>query len=241
MVNNIPIYFDRWALAPARGLQFFYIMKTYVYIDGLNLYYSLKRVHAHKWLDLKNLTTVYLPPAHYQIKAIKYFTSRVHNTSEDPRKANRQDIYFRALRTIPKLKIICGNLKKRQVKGRACYYKEGKYREGTKLVTISKWEEKESDVNMATYIVGPAYKYDYDLAVLISNDTDLITPLQYVKKELKKKVGVISPRRKIHNLLIGATHFQKRITPKALRQSLFPEKMKDQTGSFFCPEKWKPQ
>ncbi len=215
-------------------------MKTHIYIDGLNLYYSLRKIHSHKWLDLKKLTTAYLPPNRYQINGIKYFTSRVHSTPEDPLKDTRQDIYLRALRTIPELEIICGHLKKRQSKGRLCYYKNGKYREG-KLITVSKWEEKESDVNMATYIVGDAYKYDYDLAVLISNDTDLITPLRYVKEELKKKVGIISPRRKIHNLLTNVTHFQNSITPKVLKQSLFPENLKDNTGPFFCPPKWKPQ
>ena len=115
--------------------------------------------------------------------------------------------------------------------------KTGNIIEGTELVTISKWEEKESDVNIATHIVADAPQYD--CAVLISNDTDLKTPLRYVKEELGKSVGIISPRRNIHIELRDVSHFQKRISNKVLEQCQFPEKMKDAKGEFFCPPKWK--
>ena len=73
----------------------------------------------------------------------------------------------------------------------------------------------------------------------MSNDTDLKTPLKYVKKKLQKQVGIISPRRNIHIELINICDFRKAVTNKVLKQCQFPEKMKDAKGKLFCPPKWK--
>ena len=146
---------------------------------------------------------------------------------------------MRALKTLPKLEIIFGQFKKRQVKGLKCYQENGEYKEGKELTVISKWEEKESDVNIATHIVADAFKNEFECAVLISNDTDLKTPLKYIKENFKKQIGIISPRRNIHIELKNASHFQKRISNKTLEQCQFPETMKDAKGDFFCPPKWR--
>ncbi|MCZ0933526.1 MAG: NYN domain-containing protein, partial [Oligoflexia bacterium] len=125
------------------------------------------------------------------------------------------------------------------VAGLKCHYENGEYKEGKEIGVISKWEEKESDVNIAVHIVSDAFKDEFDSGVLVSNDTDLKTPLRYVKENLKKSVGIISPRRNIHIELRNASHFQKRISNKVLEQCQFPETMKDARGEFFCPPKWK--
>ena len=121
--------------------------------------------------------------------------------------------------------------------GLHCYYENGNYVESRNLITISKWEEKESDVNIATHIIADAPQLD--CIVLISNDTDLKTPLKYVKENFKKNVGIISPRRNVHIELKEASHFQKRISNRVLEQCQFPERMKDEKGEFFCPPKWR--
>ena len=210
--------------------------KTIIYIDGFNLYYRLKDT-PYKWLNLKKLSEFYLHPKQNNIIEIKYFTALVKRNSNNNTNIIKQNIYLRAIRTIPNLNIIFGQFKKRHMTGLKCHYKNGRYIEGSQLVTISKWEEKESDVNIATYIVADASQYD--CAVLVSNDTDLKTPLKYVKENLKKSIGIISPRREIHKELLDASNFQKRISNEALKQCQFPEKMKDDKGSFFCPPKWK--
>ena len=210
--------------------------KTIIYIDGFNLYYRLKYT-TFKWLDLRKLSEFYLHPQEHKIQAIKYFTARVQSSKKDPLKDTRQDIYLRAVKTISNLEIIYGQFKKRQMTGLRLHYEDGQYIESNELVTISKWEEKESDVNIATHLVADAPRYD--CAVLISNDTDLKTPLKYLKEELGKNVGVVSPRRNIHIELRNVSHFQKRISNKVLEKCQFSEKMKDATGEFFCPPKWK--
>ena len=178
-----------------------------------------------------------MSPDQHKIVTIKYFTALVKGKAEDHSNISRQHRYLRAVNTILNIEIIFGQFKKRQVTGLKCHYEDGQYIEGNELVTISKWEEKESDVNIATHIVADASQYD--CAVLISNDTDLKTPLKYVKENFKKRIGIISPRRNIHIELRDASHFQKRISNKVLEQCQFPDKMKDAKGEFFCPPKWK--
>ena len=210
--------------------------KTIVYIDGFNLYYRIKHT-AYKWLNLQKLSQSYLDLKQHQIIKIKYFTAKVKRKPIDSSNVIRQNIYLRALQTLPDLEIIFGQFKKRQVRGILCDFEDRKYLKKDS-VRVSKWEEKESDVNIASHIISDAYENEYDCAVLMSNDTDLKTPLKYVKKKLKKQVGIISPRRNIHIELINSCNFRKAITNKVLERCQFPDKMRDTRGEFFCPTKW---
>jgi hypothetical protein len=81
-------------------------MRTIVYVDGLNLYYGCLKGTPFKWLDLAALCSRLLPG--HDIRAIKYFTTRVDNRMGDSHKSTRQDTYFRALRTLPSIQIILG-------------------------------------------------------------------------------------------------------------------------------------
>ena len=212
--------------------------KTIVYIDGFNLYYRLKNT-PYKWLNLQKLSEFYLSPKRHRIVKIKYFTAPVKEKSKDPSNTIRQNIYLRAIKTLSNLEIIFGQFKKRQVRGVLLHYRNGKYVEGDELGAISKWEEKESDVNLATHLIEDGYDDQYECAVLISNDTDLKMPLLRVKRKLKKLVGVISPHKWVHIDLQKSVRFHKIISNKVLGQCQFPEKMKDEKGEFFCPPKWK--
>ena len=212
--------------------------KTIVYIDGFNLYYRLKNTH-YKWLNLQKLSEFYLSPKQHRIVKIKYFTASVKEKSKDPSNTIRQNVYLRAIKTLPNLEIIFGQFKKRQVRGVLLHYRNGKYVEGDELGAISKWEEKESDVNLATHLIEDGYDDQYECAVLISNDTDLKTPLSRIKRKLKKTVGVISPYKRTHIDLQKFSHFHKIVSIAALKKCQFPEKMKDAKGEFFCPPRWK--
>ena len=54
-------------------------------------------------------------------------------------------------------------------------------------------EEKGSDVNLAAYILNDAWKGLFDVAVVITNDTDLVVPIEIVTKELNRPVYVVCP------------------------------------------------
>ena len=209
---------------------------TIVYIDGFNLYYRLKYIPRCKWLDLKRLCDLCLETSKHKITKIKYFTALVKENLNDPSNVIRQQVFLRALSTIPNLDIVYGQFKKRQVKGRLFNNNKGIRNE---IVTVEKWEEKETDVNIATHLIEDAYlnKKEYKCAVLLSNDTDLKTPLLRVKKT-KKLVGVISPYKTVHTDLIRSSHFRKVISDSILQNCQFPKEMQDSTGKFFCSTKW---
>ena len=119
-------------------------MKTIIYIDGFNLYYRLKNT-PYKWLNLQQLCQTYLNCKQHNIIKIKYFTALVKGKSKDHSNIHRQHRYLQALKTISNLEIIFGQFKKRQMTGIRLYYEKGRYVESDEIVTINKWEEKESE------------------------------------------------------------------------------------------------
>ena len=211
--------------------------KTIIYIDGFNLYYRLKKP-PYKWLNLHKVCQYYLNPQQYSIVQLKYFTAKVKRRLKDSSNITRQQLYLRALQTLPNIKIIFGQFKEREVRGALCDPKERK-KLNKNFVEVRKWEEKESDVNIATHIVADAHQNACDCAVLVSNDTDLKSPLKYVKENLEKEIGLISPRKYIHADLIKVSDFQERLTNKVLEQCQFSNTLKDSNGEFFCPPKWR--
>lgn len=81
-------------------------MKTFIYVDGFNLYYRALKHTTFKWLDVDSLCRMLLPKA--SIERINYYTARVTARPHDPDQPSRQNIYWRALSTIPHLTIIEG-------------------------------------------------------------------------------------------------------------------------------------
>ena len=82
-------------------------MKTYVYVDGFNLYYGAVKDTPYKWLDINKLSQLLLPK--HSIARIKYFTARVSGRPSDPDQPTRQQLFLRALRTLSNLEIIYGH------------------------------------------------------------------------------------------------------------------------------------
>ena len=81
-------------------------MDTHVYIDGFNLYYGLLRSSPFKWLNLEAFCDQLLPKN--DIKKISYFTARVTARPHDPGQPLRQQMYLRALATLPRVEVHFG-------------------------------------------------------------------------------------------------------------------------------------
>jgi uncharacterized LabA/DUF88 family protein len=103
--------------------------------------------------------------------------------------------------------------------------------------TVLKTEEKGSDVNLATHLVHDAHLDRFDLAVIISNDSDLLEAVRIVKG-LGKKVGVLNPHKHPSRALLREATFMKPIRQGPLSASQFPDYLKDATGSFHKPVGW---
>jgi uncharacterized LabA/DUF88 family protein len=208
-------------------------MRTIVYIDGFNLYYGAVKHTPYKWLDVLTLCRYLLPKN--QIVQIKYFTALVSARANDPDQPNRQQLFLRALRTLPNLEIIYGHFLEHVVSMRRANPIPG----GPNYVEVIKTEEKGSDVNIAAHLVNDGHKRRYEVAVLISNDSDLVEPVKIVRNELKFPVGVLNPIPTMpsHELRKYAT-FVKPIRQGVLAASQFPSTLKDVNGTFYKPPSW---
>jgi hypothetical protein len=206
-------------------------MKANVYVDGFNFYYGAVKGTPYKWLDLDALCRLLLPSD--TIHRIKYFTAPVHPRSKDPDQRLRQETYFRALRTIPNLEIILGTFLTHEVTMPSAE-QPGKY------ARVIKTEEKGSDVNIATHLLMDGFRNDYELAIVVSNDSDLLMPIQVVMNELKKPVGILMPARQGHpsQVLSAQATFVKQIRERVLAKCLFPAAMQDVSGPFNKPVAW---
>lgn len=208
-------------------------MKTIVYIDAFNLYYGALRKTPFRWLDLAKLCQFMLPPN--QIQQIKYFTALVKPRPQNPDKPIRQQMYLRALGTLPNVSIILGHYLSHYVMMPLA----NPPTQGPKYVKVIKTEEKGSDVNLATHLLSDGYEGKYDIAVVISNDSDLAGPIEIVTTRLKKTVGVLNPHdhHPSRELIKHATFF-KRIRATVLPKCQFPETLTDTHGVFHKPTKW---
>ncbi len=162
--------------------------RTRVYIDGFNLYYAAydrAGLGRWKWLNLWRLCEQALP--RNRLEAVRYFSARVSATPSDPGKPVRQDAYLRALETIPGLTIHWGQfvINEKHLK------LVNPPKRGDKRAHVYVAEEKGSDVNLASYLLLDAFKDAYDVAVIVSNDSDLREPVRIVREELGKTVGVL--------------------------------------------------
>lgn len=203
-----------------------------VYVDGFNLYHRSLKKSPYRWLNLK-LLFKNLKFEDGTLVHLKYFTSKV-----SPRPGNldihiRQNFYLRALATIPECSIHFGQFKKRQVKGALL---DGHGRPG-RIVTVEKFEEKGSDVNIANHMLVDGFLDRYDSAILISNDSDLAGTLDLIKEHIKKPVGLAITGELTIDLKKRAT-FTRKITDEILLASQFDETITDSKGSFHRPKKW---
>lgn len=207
-------------------------MRTFVYIDGFNLYYGVLKGTSYKWLNLDALCRRYLDTSKNNILKIKYFTSLVKARPHDPDQTNRQQILLRALRTIPHIEIIYGHF--------LSHVQKMPLADGSGSVDIIKTEEKKSDVNIAVHMLHDGYRNLYDLAVLISNDSDLSEALRIIKNDLNKKIGIINPQKdhKLSRELGQYAIFQKQLRSNALATCLFPNQLRDKHGIFHKPSRW---
>ena len=83
-------------------------MRTFVYVDGFNLYYGALKGTPWRWLDPVALFEK-IPQPQHEIVAVKYSTARVSETAGDPSKPQRQDAFLRAMQRFrPELQIYLG-------------------------------------------------------------------------------------------------------------------------------------
>jgi uncharacterized LabA/DUF88 family protein len=207
-------------------------VKAIVYVDGFNFYYGCVKDTPYKWLNILRMSELLLPMD--QIIGIRYFTAKVFSRADDPQKHIRQQVYWRALRTIPNLEIIEGHYSEHPKWMRVAHLRRGQ----PKFVEVIKTEEKGSDVNLAVHLLHDGYQGRYELGVVVSNDSDLLSAIQIVQKDLGLKVGILNPQAHPSKDLHDEALFMKQIRQGVVKASQFPPIMTDSKGSFHKPKNW---
>jgi hypothetical protein len=148
-----------------------------VYIDGYNWYHAIFKRHPEwKWLNINSFFKALRP--HEDVVAIKMFSALVVPTAEDPSARERQERYFRALRTLPGVEVILGVFQPREVQCRAVCLQRYTFQ-----------EEKKTDVNIAVEILSDAFQDRSDAICVVSGDSDVQPAIEWVARN-KPQVGI---------------------------------------------------
>ena len=151
--------------------------RTIFYIDGYNWYHAIfKHYPEWKWLNIQSFVEALRP--HDDVVSVKVF-SAMHSAVDAK---DRQEKYFRALKTLSKIKLILGTFQPREVTCRAngCKY--------------SYQEEKKTDVNIAVELLSDAIDDKFDSACLISGDSDIQPAVEWVsRRKSDVKITVYIP------------------------------------------------
>jgi uncharacterized LabA/DUF88 family protein len=200
--------------------------RVIAYIDGFNLYFGMREAGLDncRWLNVSKLVSSLLK-SHQELVEIKYFTSRVSNS---PDKQKRQSTYIDALEST-KIKIIYGNYQDNSTECKRCGH----------IWRTAK--EKMTDVNIATAMMVDAFTDQYDMAMLISGDSDLTPPIKEVHRLFKnKRVFIAFPPKRHNNSMALVAKGSEIIGRKKLVDSQFTEEVESKTGYILrIPKEWK--
>ena len=199
--------------------------RVMVYVDGFNLYYGLKAggFDRYYWLDLKRLAVEFLGPLQkrlgpgQKLSGVKYFTARV---SEPADKRRRQQTFLEALTAHAGVVPVEGHFLPKTVSCFTCGRQWPDH------------EEKMTDVNIATQMLTDAFQKNFDVAVVVSGDSDLVPPIRAIKELFPAlKVAVVFPpnRDRSHHLRQTA-HLHFTITEAMLAASQLPDEVTKPDG-----------
>lgn len=198
--------------------------RVITYIDGFNLYFGLRdsRMRRFYWLNLQALGATLLK-RNQDLVRTKYFTARISGPTLGNRsswarrleaKRKRQNRYLEAVGTIGETDMYYGHYLAKRMKCKTCG------------VVWQMQEEKMTDVNIATELLADAYEDRYDVAILISADSDLVAPVQAVRRLFPQRRVIIAlpPARHSKNLVNAASGYVF-IEAHALAKSQFPDRV----------------
>lgn len=211
-------------------------MRTIVYIDGFNLYYRmLKSRPAKKWLNPLALAKAVLQPTH-TILRVNYYTARISARAYDPQAPARQAMYLNALESVPEVVVHEGSFMTSEPWMPLAHPPQAKPNDyqwslpTPQVVRVVKSEEKGSDVNLGAHLVRDAFIDAFDVAVVLTNDSDLVEPIRISKDEAGKRVGLLVPVKYPTQSLIDVASFHLHIRPGHLNKAQFPDSVELSDG-----------
>ena len=198
------------------------------YVDGYNLYFGLleAKLRTSRWLDLDALCQSLLKSQQVLV-GVRYFTARVKSNRRDN---TRQGTYLDALTARGGVSIDYGHFLSRPARCRSC---GAKWRSN---------EEKKTDVNIAVRLLEDAFDDLFDVAIIISGDSDLAPPIESVRRRFPgKKVVVAHPPSRPSAELARVAHAAFHINPSQVRSARLPDPVVRASGfELQAPPGWLP-
>ena len=201
--------------------------KVIIYVDGFNLCYGLKSKGWRKyyWLDMVKFADKLLRP-HQELVEICYFSAK----PTDLQKSKRQDAFFQANKLNSKFVLHLGKYLTKNITCKYC-----------NKVNIS-FEEKETDVRIATTMLADVYQKRCDLTMLVSADSDLVPTIERIKEldPTHKIIVCFPPNRHSFNLKKWSNGIKNLTDRKLYDECLLPDSI-TLPDDFILkrPNKWK--
>lgn len=153
--------------------------RTLVFVDGFNVYHAIKtpRLGKYRWLNYWKLAEEFLQPKD-QLVGVLYFTAippwDIHKRNRHKRLISANQFYG--------VQVISGKFRYTTKRCRKCRQEYHTY------------EEKRTDVNIAVHLLKNAQEDNYDKAVLVSGDSDIIPAIEAVKQTFpEKEISLVIP------------------------------------------------
>lgn len=208
------------------------------YVDGFNFYYGIrtakqvdKKWYKSYWIDLVKFFSMFLGEDQTLEKVI-YFTASPLNKD----KSQHQSAFLNANKLIngDKFEVVRGKYISKEIKCPNCKY------------TIIRPEEKKTDVNISIRMLADSVNDGTDIIVLVSGDSDLIPPIEFIQNNIAdKKVKAffppsifsrdISTNMKAHKSKVIL--LEKNYNKFVLAQ--MPDVVTNGSFTYTIPEKWK--
>lgn len=209
--------------------------RVIAYFDGFNYYEALraKKWKKYYWQDFVLFTSLFLKK-HQSLTKVKYFSARQHNVD----KSRNQDKLFQVNKLNQNFDLILGDFKLRHkwktIQCNSCNKKDG--------YQIDYWEEKKSDVALASYMIKDVLLDKCDVVFLFSADSDLTPAIEIVKDVMPRiKIITLFPPGRISNdlKLKSNHHILLERHEERFKKSLFPDEVILADGFILKkPEKW---
>jgi len=133
--------------------------RVMIFIDGSNLYHSLKNFFKRTDIDVGKFCNKLLDKR--RLIRIYYYNARVGQKEEPERYRNQQN-FFAGITAIPYTELRLGRLVYNNWPGTPPY-------------------EKGVDIQLATDMITHSFKNNYDVAILVAGDNDFVGAIQAVK------------------------------------------------------------
>ena len=189
------------------------------------------------------LFATYVLDKNAELVEVRYYTAPVlGRMSDDPRSTQRQRQYLQALKTMHPQSLVVIQGKIVATKPYQRLVRPIPEAPELQIVQVYDFNEKKTDVNLASDLIAGAWINSYEQAVICSNDSDLEAALSTVKRyQPRLRIGVVAPIRSedyrhISGDLVRHADWQKTLSAVHIAASQLPPKIPN--SRLVKPEFW---